>query len=246
MYNYYEQSYPNIGTFYHLDIGTVSDEEYDKLKPIIEHLGGHWREKFKCFVFGEDVKDKIDYYLEHGVEISERYKWQEETQFYPTPTSVAKHVVELAEIEEGNSVLEPSAGWGNLLDPINVKCDILAVEPLMENSNVLRKKGYNHCVTTFEEFAEHNTQKFDRVVMNPPFSGQRDIKHVWMAYNLLKPGGVLVAIISENALYYQTETSDKFRTFLKHRNTLVENVPTRAFAESGTTIETVIVKIIKE
>ena len=70
MYNYYEQSYPNIGTFYHLDIGTVSDEEYDKLKPIIEHLGGHWREKFKCFVFGEDVRDKIDYYLEHGVEVS--------------------------------------------------------------------------------------------------------------------------------------------------------------------------------
>ena len=60
MYNYYEQSYPNIGTFYHLDIGTVSDEEYDKLKPIIEHLGGHWREKFKCFVFGEDVRDKIE------------------------------------------------------------------------------------------------------------------------------------------------------------------------------------------
>ena len=246
MYNYYEQSYPNIGTFYHLDIGTVSDEEYDKLKPIIEHLGGHWREKFKCFVFGEDVRDKIDYYLEHGVEVSECYKWQEETQFYPTPTSVAKHVVELSEIEEGNSVLEPSAGWGNLLDPINVKCDILAIEPLMENSDVLRKKGYNHCVTTFEEFAEHNTQKFDRVVMNPSFSEQRDVKHVLMAYRLLKEGGILVAIVSENALYYKTETSSNFRDFLKKHNAIIEPVAPQSFKESGTTIDVVIVKIVKE
>ena len=68
MYDYYEQHYPDGKVFYHLDIGTVSDEEYDKLKPIIEHLGGHWREKFKCFVFGEDVRDKIDYYMEHTQE----------------------------------------------------------------------------------------------------------------------------------------------------------------------------------
>lgn len=234
------------GVFYHLDLGVISDEEYDKLKPVIEHLGGHWREKYKCFVFGEDVSDKIDYYIEHGVEISEKYRWQEETQFYPTPAMVANRVVELAEIEEGDSVLEPSAGWGNLLDPISVKCGILAVEPLMENSDVLRRKGYNHCVMTFEEFAQDNTQYFDRVVMNPPFSGQRDIKHVLMAYNMLKSGGILVAIMSENALYYNTELTKEFKAFLKRHNGYVETVPPRSFKESGTTIETVIVKIVKE
>lgn len=244
-YDFYKVESPDYGVHYHLDIGTVTDAEYDKLKPIIEHLGGHWREKFHCFVFGEDVSDKIDFYLEHGIEISEKYKWQEETQFYPTPNNVAKHVVELAEIEEGNSVLEPSAGWGNLLDPISVKCDILAVEPLMENSDVLRRKGYNHCVTTFEDFYKTNL-RFDRVVMNPPFSGQRDIKHVLMAYDLLKNNGVLVAIISENALYYQTELSDYFRKFLKEHNGIVETVPSRSFEESGTTIEVVIIKIVKE
>ena len=245
-YNFYKVESTEYGVHYHLDIGTVSDEEYDKLKPVIEHLGGHWREKFKCFVFGEDVSDKIDFYLEHGVEISEKYRWQEETQFYPTPKNIAKHLVDLAEIEVGNSVLEPSAGWGNLLDPISVKCDILAVEPLKENSDVLCRKGYNHCVTTFEDFAEHNMQKFDRVVMNPPFSGQRDIKHVLMAFEMLKSEGVLVAIISENALYYETELSDYFRKFLNEHNGVVEIVPSRSFEESGTTIEVVIVKLVKE
>ena len=245
-YKYSKVVSMDVGIQYHLDIGNVSDEEYDTLKPIIEHLGGHWREKYKCFVFGEDVKETLEYYLHNGVTVTERYKWQEETQFYPTPKNVAEHLVELAEIKEGNSVLEPSAGTGNLLDPISVKCDILAIEPLMENSDVLRRKGYNHSVCTFEEFKEHTTQEFDRVVMNPPFSGQRDIKHVLMAYDMLKPGGILVGIISENALYYQTELSEGFRKFLKNHKGIVESVPSRSFEESGTTIEVVIVKLVKE
>ena len=53
-------------------------------------------------------------------------------------------------------------------------------------------------------------------------------------------------IISENALYYQTELSDNFREFLREHNGMVEAVPSRSFAESGTTIETVIVKLIRE
>ena len=65
-------------------------------------------------------------------------------------------------------------------------------------------------------------------------------------YDLLKSNGVLVAIISENALYYQTKLSDNFRDFLREHNGMVEAVPSRSFAESGTTIETVIVKLIRE
>lgn len=245
-YNYFTKEYAGYGTFYCLDIGQVTDSEYDKLKPIIEHLGGHWREKYKSFVFSEDVKEKLDFYLSNGVEISDTYKWKESTQFYPTPSKVAKRVVELADIKTGCSVLEPSAGTGNLLDQINVPCDIVAVEPLMENSDVLRRKGYNHCLSTFEDFYKHTTLHLDRIIMNPPFSEQRDVKHVLMAYRLLKEGGILVAIVSENALYYKTETSSNFRDFLKKHNAIIEPVAPQSFKESGTTIDVVIVKIVKE
>lgn len=246
-YNYYKQVYPTTGIFYHLDIGSVTDKEYDELKPIIEHLGGHWREKVKCFVFGEDVHDKLDCYIKNGVDISEKYKWQEETQFYPTPDAVAKRVIELAEIKEGQRTLEPSAGCGNLLDCISLTCDILAIEPMLKNYNVLKEKGYFTYYSTFEEVYSHKKLgQFDRVVMNPPFSGQRDIEHVLMAYNLLKSKGVLVAIISENALYYTTKKSMDFLKFLNENNSYIEPVPSCSFAESGTTIETVIVKLVKE
>jgi 16S rRNA G1207 methylase RsmC len=37
--------------------------------------------------------------------------------------------------------------------------------------------------------------------MNPPFSHQQDIKFYNQACNLLKNGGIISAIISENSIY---------------------------------------------
>ena len=243
-YDFYEQVYPNGETFYHLHLEEMSDAEYDKLKPIIESLGGHWRQKHKCFVFGEDIREKLKECLQNGIEISEKYLWQEKTQFFPTPITVAKRVAELAEFQDGNIVLEPSAGQGGLADFVPKNCPVLCIEPIKENIEVLTKKGYVTGTMTFEDYYTPSIQ-YDRIVMNPPFSGQRDIKHLMMAYDMLKVGGILVAVISENALYYQTELSQDFNKFLVKNNAMVEAVPPRAFKESGTTIETVIVKIIK-
>ena len=227
----------------------MTDEEYDKLKPTIEHLGGHWREKYKCFVFSSDIRKNLEDCKKNGLKISEEYLWKEKTQFFPTPCAVAERVVELAEIEDGQFILEPSAGQGGLVDCVHKDCSILCIEPLEENIKVLTEKGYVTGTMTFEEYYsacyKNGIGLYDRVIMNPPFSGQRDIKHLLMAYELLNQNGILVAIISENALYYQTETSKNFIKFLDEHNAMIEAVPPRAFTESGTTIETVIVKIIK-
>lgn len=243
-YDFYEQVYPDGQTLFHLHLGEMTNEEYDKLKPTIEHLGGHWREKYKCFVFGEDIRSKLEECKKNGITISDKYLWQEKTQFFPTPKSVAKRVVELAEIEAGHFVLEPSAGQGGLADFVPKNCPMLCIEPLKENVKILTDKGYVTGKMTFEDYYNPEIQ-YDRIVMNPPFSSQRDIKHLLMAYDMLKDGGIIVAIISENALYYNTETSKNFNKFLNEHNAIIESVPHRAFEESGTTIETVIVKIIK-
>lgn len=230
-----------------LKLGVLTDEEYDRLKPIIEHIGGHWRERFGCFVFkkGLNIEEKLEYCLKNGVQVTDQYRYQEETQFYPTPNKVAKRVVELAEIKKGQSVLEPSAGLGNLLDCIDVPCDILAVEPIVNNVVTLKHKGYPTEMTTFEEIYD-SLPTFNRIIMNPPFSGQRDVKHVMMAYKKLKRHGVLVAIISENALWYKTQLSKDFKRFLERTHAYIEEVASNSFEESGTSIETVIVKFVKK
>lgn len=237
-----------LDSAYGLDVGVISDSDYDILKPIIEHLGGHWREKVKLFLFNTDISSKLEYYLKNGITITEKYKYQESTQFYPTPKEVAERVVELCNIHSGDFVLEPSAGQGGLVDCIKSPCKLFLVEPLKENCLVLHKKGYSVVRETFEKVYLDCVLKevqFDKIVMNPPFSGQRDIKHFMMAYGLLKKGGTLVSIISENALYYDTTVSHNFNCFLKNKGAYIENVPFRAFEDSGTTIETVIVKIKK-
>lgn len=247
-YRYFSKESTDRGLLYYLDIGTVSNQEYDILKPTIEALGGHWREREKAFVFGIDVEKEIESVFTNNFNVSKEWlsTWveQHKTQFFPTPKPVAERVVELAEISEGQSLLEPSAGQGALLDCIPVKCHILAIEPLAENAMYLERKGYNYCYSTFED-TYNALPKFDRVIMNPPFSGQRDIKHFLMAYDLLKEGGVIVGILSENALYYDTDTTKNFNVFLKEHNAYVEEVPFQSFQESGTTIDTVIIKIKK-
>lgn len=32
-------------------VNKLSDEQYDRLKPVIENMGGHWREKIKGVYF---------------------------------------------------------------------------------------------------------------------------------------------------------------------------------------------------
>lgn len=241
-FNFYKKEYPNGQYLYHLEVDKMSDAEYDRLKPFIEILGGHWRERYKCFVFRNDVSHLLTEENLNNLSIPEKYRWQEETQFFPTPNAVAKRAVELAEVVDSNTVLEPSAGQGAITDVIPTTCIIECVELLEENANVLIQKGYNTHICSFEDYWNPD-KKFDRIIMNPPFSGQRDIKHVLMAYEMLKSDGILVAIISENALYYETELTKQFKKFLMKHNAYIEAVPSYAFEDSGTTIETIIIKI---
>lgn len=230
---------------YLLNPGKLTDAEYDKIKPIVEKLGGHWNERCKCFVFRNDVSEELRVALLKGVKTTERYQYQERTQFYPTPVLVARKTVELCDIKSGMWVLEPSAGQGGLADQIIVDCKLICVEPMPENSRVLRNKGYHTIETFFEDFAV-SSGMFDRIVMNPPFSQQRDALHVMMAYNLLKKGGILTAIVSENSLHYNTDISDIFRGFLCDVGAEIYPVPFSAFEESGTMIDTVIIRIVKK
>lgn len=241
----FEQISTPAGTLYILDLGTLTDAEYDRVKPVIEFLNGHWSERLHRFVFRTDVSRELAVLLETGIETSEKYEYQERTQFYPTPVSVAKRTVDLCDIKHGMRVLEPSAGQGRLVDQIMTKCEIVCVEPMPENSSVLRRKGYRTVEAFFEDFAV-DCGMFDRIVMNPPFSMQRDALHVMLAYDLLRKGGILTAIVSENSLHYNTEISDIFRSFLCETNAEIFPIPFSAFEESGTMIDTVIIRIVKK
>ena len=123
---------------------------------------------------------------------------------FPTPPDLARRVVELAGIESGNHVLEPSAGTGALLDAIReTACagSVVAIELNAALADSLRQRfddERTRGVWTIlgYDFLEYQPEAvtFDRIVMNPPFDRGADIRHIRHAFKMLAPGGRLVSI----------------------------------------------------
>lgn len=154
-------------------------------------------------------------------------------QLFPTPHDIAEKMVEYADIEPGDRVLEPSAGTGNIISNMGAVwhenggsltaveingslCDNLRVEyPLtkVENADFLSCNG--------------DLGTFDRIVMNPPFVNGSDIKHINHALTFLKPGGRLVALCANGP-----RQRDAFMNLAEHW----EDLPPDSFKDQGTRV----------
>lgn len=120
---------------------------------------------------------------------------------FPTPPELAERVAELAELEPGQRVLEPSAGTGSLVAPaLAAGVRVQAVEQSETLAAHLRRRFEGQafgCVSAdFLTTTPEQLGTFDAVVMNPPFGQAADIRHVRHARSFLKPGGRLVAIVA--------------------------------------------------
>lgn len=122
-------------------------------------------------------------------------------QLFPTPTDLARRMVEEAEIDRGMAVLEPSAGTGSILTalmeyPIDDSVTVRAIEMNYDLSRLLsqRFEDVKNERADFLELKPREGEAYDRILMNPPFENGADIKHIMHALTFLKPGGRLVAI----------------------------------------------------
>jgi len=93
--------------------------------------------------------------------------------------------------------------------------------------------------------------KFDTVLMNPPFEriegvGAQDAAHVQRAYDMLAPGGRLVAIMGEGVFFRSYKQETLFREWLEERGATVIELPEGAFKQSGTMVRTRMVVIDRD
>lgn len=114
-------------------------------------------------------------------------------QYYPTPERLASEVVELAEINDQDTVLEPSAGQGHIADMLP-KDRTTCVELAALHCQVLAAKGFRCHQADFLEWA-NTGRSFTKIIMNPPYSQGRALHHLEAAASCLAPGGRLVAIL---------------------------------------------------
>jgi protein-L-isoaspartate O-methyltransferase len=152
--------------------------------------------------------------------------------FFPTPATLAQKMAELANIQPGQKVIEPSAGSGNLAQAAR---EAGAHVDCWEISSTLRDlltlKGFTLAGHDFTEATP--APIYDAVLMNPPFSNRQDADHIQRAHAMLKPGGRLIAIAGEGVFNGQDAKAAQFRDWLTAQNAQVQKLPPGTFNSTG-------------
>lgn len=118
--------------------------------------------------------------------------------FYPTPNAVIEQMM-LGEDFIGKTILEPSAGKGDIVDWL--KKNMVGRVIACENDPNIRKLLNGKCEMIAEDFltvTADMVSHVDYIVMNPPFS--QGAKHILHAWEIAPPGCTIVALCNSSNL----------------------------------------------
>lgn len=181
--------------------------------------------------------------------------FKDNPDFYPTPTKLIHKMLSKIDFRCIRSVLEPSAGKGDLLEGINKKfeCaqyssynkdkkyDIDAIELDNNLQYILQGKQLR---LVHDDFLTYNTyKKYDVIIMNPPFSSGD--KHLLKAIDMQQKGGEIVCLLNAETLKNAYNNARKELTqLLEKYNAEIEYID-NAFneAERKTNVETALIYI---
>ncbi len=226
--------------------GQLDRNMYEKVNKALDAMGGKWNRKSGGHVFKTDPRPSVDGLLENGALTIER------DGFFETPRKVVERMLELVELPEDAKdavFLEPSAGLGAIVDVITAdnnftKDNILCLEKNHQRAEALNTKGYKVSCCDFLEWEQD--RRFDRIYMNPPFEEMQDVDHVMHAYDLLRPGGRMVSVMSNSPFFRTDKKAVGFRNWLTRKGGYSEPLPEGSFKESGTGVNTVLVVLSKQ
>lgn len=176
----------------------------------------------------------LDYYSNQKLNSRNR----EGVDYFPTPEPLGYKMMEWANMGEGDTVLEPSAGHGAIARYAPKGNQMVAIEPSQSLFTKLQLKagglGRKFQNTIFENYDIGN--KHDVVVMNPPFgtAGATAIAHLGKAFKHLEEGGRVVALIPRGS------TDKKFDKWIEGEKTAVMRaevaLPDIVFEKAGTKV----------
>jgi hypothetical protein len=127
------------------------------------------------------------------------------TEYPITPKRVIDRLVDEADLKPGESVLDPTAGTGEVAQSIKLKEPGVSIATMEINPDLrarLSEQGQN--VKGADFLKDQGT--YDKIVLTPPF--ENDFAHLQHAADRLNPGGRAVALISD-----QTAQSENFETW---------------------------------
>lgn len=218
--------------------GQLDRKLYVETNKVIEAAGGKWDKKAKAHVFDGEALDAIEPILLTG----EYARTKQDFGQFDTPSELAERVANIADVQAGMTVLEPSAGIGNIA-AVARQFGAFVTCWEIDAKRAEKLDGIGHSVNVGDFLSATPGPNFDRVVMNPPFARQADIHHVNHAHRFLKSGGLLVAIMSASVMFRDNGLTREFRAFVERQGGTIERLPDQSFKASGTAVHTCIVTI---
>lgn len=166
--------------------------------------------------------------------------------FFPTPPEIVADMIRHAGGVQGRTVLEPSAGRGDIALAVQeAGGEVCCVEVRHTLAHLCELKGLPE--VDCADFMECGPPApvFDRVLMNPPFEGQQDARHIRRAFEWLKPDGRLIAVASASLTFNQR--AQWFREWLDSEGGTMTPLPEGAFknAWNPTGVRAVLVRVWK-
>lgn len=117
--------------------------------------------------------------------------------FYPTPRHVIDTMLSADDLT-GKTVLEPSAGKGNIVDALNeLGCKVISCEKDPDLAKIVESKS-RFLKHDFLEVRKDEVSHIHAIVMNPPFSA--DEKHILHAWEIAPDGCTVIALCNWETL----------------------------------------------
>lgn len=249
----------------------LNRKQYLNINQILETIWVKWSKWKKAHIADwlnqEDIKNAFEDIFKTW-EVETLKETVKKFQFYPTPKEVAEYLVELADIQKTDFVLEPSAWEWNIVDEILpkikdwakynnivlIELDIRKVKQLKEKYDCfwwmkddcdwLWTYSSEYLMNIYQwDFLENNlnTNTFNKIIMNPPFTKSQDVRHILKAYSHLREWWRIVSIASSSITTRQWKLYDELRAL----NPKFTELPEWSFKKSWTWVNTVIVLIDK-
>lgn len=174
--------------------------------------------------------------------------------FYPTPENIINKMLFDLDLKMIQTVLEPSAGKGNIIEAIqkkeqyyssynnNYHFDIDAIEADKNLQAVLKGKNIR---VVYNDFLTYDTIKeYDLIIMNPPFSD--GCKHLLKALEMQsRNGGAIVCLLNAETLKNQcTNARLLLARKLEEYNAKIEYIQDAFMdAERKTGVEIALIKV---
>lgn len=222
------------------------------VKKVLELAGGTYVQGKSAWTFPSTAATVVAKLLADGQVVAARHS----EGYVPTPAALAARLASpefgaIADLPDGASVLEPSAGEGAIARAIidaKPNTELYMLEPDDVRREQLHRmprpdETTTHTINcTLESYigsrqtywTDHPL--FDAAIMNPPFhvTGQRDVweTHILLVYEMLKPGGRLVAVVPASATSPHRTGPNLVRDLVEHDGSFTP-IPLQEFQSAG-------------